>query len=278
MIIDFRYHVASLVAIFIALGLGIFIGSTLVGEDIMENLVKEQKIWIGKLENDYLTLKEETNGLKKQLLEKQVQLNEYENFVLQMKPYLISNKLQEKKFAIIQIGENKNNQELGSLLEQAGAEVVSTISFFISGINKVSDNAVFLEQFSQLVLEGEKGDLINSLEKGNFIRSKGFSDENLDGIIFINNSKIISKTVVDNFLLPIINILRTDFPIYFVETSITKGSVINNIRNISNVYSVDNLETILGEINLIMTLQGGTENSKSQDIISTSFAKEKRDE
>ncbi|MGI6226402.1 MAG: copper transporter, partial [Peptococcales bacterium] len=48
MVIDFRYHVASIVAIFIALALGILIGSTLVGQDFLANLAEEQKIWISK--------------------------------------------------------------------------------------------------------------------------------------------------------------------------------------------------------------------------------------
>ena len=33
--IDLKYHIASIVAVFLALGLGVIIGSTIVGDDLL---------------------------------------------------------------------------------------------------------------------------------------------------------------------------------------------------------------------------------------------------
>ena len=52
--IDIRYHVATLAAIFIALGVGILIGSTLVGGDV---LVEQQKKMIAQLETQFDVLR-----------------------------------------------------------------------------------------------------------------------------------------------------------------------------------------------------------------------------
>jgi len=47
MIIDLRYHIVSLVAVFLALGIGILVGSTVLGGD---TLVKQQEELAGRLE------------------------------------------------------------------------------------------------------------------------------------------------------------------------------------------------------------------------------------
>ena len=46
--IDIRYHIASIVAVFLALGLGVLIGSTIVGDDL---LVDQQKKLLDRLKN-----------------------------------------------------------------------------------------------------------------------------------------------------------------------------------------------------------------------------------
>ena len=53
--IDLKYHIASIVAVFLALGLGVIIGSTIVGDDL---LVDQQQKLIERLEEQFYTLKD----------------------------------------------------------------------------------------------------------------------------------------------------------------------------------------------------------------------------
>ncbi|NLB18723.1 MAG: copper transporter, partial [Syntrophomonadaceae bacterium] len=53
--IDIRYHIATLIAVFVALGVGILIGSTLVSGDV---LVEQQKKMITQLETQFNVLRE----------------------------------------------------------------------------------------------------------------------------------------------------------------------------------------------------------------------------
>ena len=74
--INLRYHIVSLVAVFVALGVGIFIGSTVVGS---EGLIMHQQELIDQLEKDFHQLRM-TN--KKLALEEEQLRNELEREAL----------------------------------------------------------------------------------------------------------------------------------------------------------------------------------------------------
>ena len=59
--LDIRYHVASLVAVFIALGVGILIGSTLVGGDVM---IEQQQKMISQLESQFNELRQRESEME----------------------------------------------------------------------------------------------------------------------------------------------------------------------------------------------------------------------
>lgn len=249
MIIDFRYHVASLVAIFIALALGILIGSTLVGQDFLENLAEEQKIWITKLEQDYLNLKKETDSIRFELVEKTNQLAFYQNFTTKIKPYLINGKLFNKKFAIIELDQNGLSQEVINILEQSGAKVISNTRFsFTEGIVASYDLNLLLEQASQLILNGEKTNLTDLMEETEIIKSIGIYGEILDGIIIVSSFNKQEKILLDsqNYLT---NYLKDKIPIYLIsDETIVSG------KNTAEFSIINKIETIPGQVNLVLSI------------------------
>lgn len=262
MIIDFRYHVASLVAIFIALALGILIGSTLVGEDFMENLAREQQIWIGKLENDYLNLKKETENLRIELVKKQNELNYYYNFVAEVKPFLINNKLQGKKFAIIEIEQNGPSQDVANILEQSGAIIVSSTRLkFYDWMRERFTSSMLSEHISNLILNGETNKMTSILEENDIIRSIGKYGEELDGIIIINGYHSQEKLLIEAEN-SIINLLKSQIPLYVIE-SMEPGSLkIIKEQVESGVCRIPNLQNIPGQIALILSILENTKRSK----------------
>ncbi|KJS87455.1 MAG: hypothetical protein JM58_04215 [Peptococcaceae bacterium BICA1-8] len=248
MIIDIRYHVASLVAIFIALALGILIGSTLVGQDFMENMAKEQNIWIGKLEQDYLSLKNETETLRGELVQKQNQLNYYQSFAVKIKPFLLTGKLQGKKFAIIELDQNGPFQDVVSTLEQSGAKIVSSTRLKFSEKTIADYNMTLLtEDLSKLILNGERTELTDLMEETDIIKSIGTYGDLLDGIILVtgfNKDKILIET--QNSMT---NHLKNKIPLYLISTDETIP-----IKTSSELCIVDKLDTIPGQVNLILSI------------------------
>jgi len=86
LIVDSRYHAASLAAIFLALGLGIIIGSILVGEDFSRNVVVGQDELIRHLEEDYDKLKDETERNREEMAALQEALAYYQDFAEETLP------------------------------------------------------------------------------------------------------------------------------------------------------------------------------------------------
>lgn len=77
MIIDLRYHIFSLAAVFLALGLGIAIGSALPGAD---TLLREQEKVITRLEKEFAQLRSERRALEEMVAEKEKELAVMERF------------------------------------------------------------------------------------------------------------------------------------------------------------------------------------------------------
>lgn len=64
MIINFRYHIFTITAIFAALGIGILIGSSIIGN---EGLLEEQQRIVREISNDIDRMKDENTRLLKSI-------------------------------------------------------------------------------------------------------------------------------------------------------------------------------------------------------------------
>lgn len=251
MIIDFRYHVASIVAIFIALALGILIGSTLVGQDFLENITEEQQLWIGKLEQDYLNLKKETEIIKEELAQKNIQLSNYQNFATNIKPYLVDGKLMEKKFAIIELEQNNFSTDVVNTLEQAGAKIVSNTSLSLTEeVSANYDLNLLLENAAQLILNGTKTEVTDLMEENEILKSIGTYDELLDGVIIVTNSEKQGKNLQEtqNFIT---NYLKDKVPLYLISC---EKSISLNKKNNAGFSTLNYIDTIPGQVNLVLTI------------------------
>ncbi|MFZ5943414.1 MAG: copper transporter [Bacillota bacterium] len=248
MIIDFRYHVASLVAIFIALALGILIGSTLIGDDLVNNMAQEQQLWIGRLEKDYQNLRKETAGLRMELSTKQNELSYYQSFVKNVKPYLISNKLQGQKFAIVEIDSQGLLNDLTKALEESGAAIVSSTRINVfPALSEKEKYTEISQALATLLVSGEYGEYLQTLEQQGVLNSFGKYGEGIDGIIVVSGYKD-----ENNFFLAIhdafTNITNLKIPLFFI------GSNKYNHGRLERTWLLNNLETEPGQISLILSI------------------------
>lgn len=129
MILNFRYHIFTITAIFAALGLGILIGTSIVGH---EGIVEEQRRIIDNIGFDIKNLKKENNNLRDEFQLLEADLKYRQNIEKKIISLLIKDKLKENSYAIMTgNGINKNSQEeLKNLLRTAGAtpEFITTNS------------------------------------------------------------------------------------------------------------------------------------------------------
>jgi hypothetical protein len=117
-LISFRYHVVSIVAVFLALALGVLLGTTVVNQGVIENLSQRT--------NDAVSRSEQ---LRSQVSELQAEVRSWDRFGAAVEPMLISGQLTAREVVMV-TQEGVDAAEIDGVrqaLTDAGASVVAVI-------------------------------------------------------------------------------------------------------------------------------------------------------
>ncbi len=114
--ISFRYHLVSIVAVFLALGLGILAGTTVINQKVVKNL----KSRTNAAEHDVATLRGQLSDIRGQV-------GELQGFIKDARPFLIDGKLTGQQIVLLtQDGSDPAAVgEARSALVDAGAKVTT---------------------------------------------------------------------------------------------------------------------------------------------------------
>lgn len=117
--IDFRYHLVSLIAVFLAVALGIVIGTTQLNGPVLDGLEAQ----VGALTDDKNSLEAETDSLTEQL----TQDDAYDDAVA---PLIVANRLVGSSVLVVVTNDEVTPDIVGqitSLLGASGAEMAGTL-------------------------------------------------------------------------------------------------------------------------------------------------------
>ncbi|MGE5576373.1 MAG: copper transporter [Syntrophothermus sp.] len=275
MIIDMRYHIASLVAVFLALGLGILIGSTMLGEGL---LVAQQKQLIDRLEADFERIRTEKRDLQAQVSILEEQLKVDDRFARTVLPVLVKDRLYGKQIALVRTGDAADHRllkELAGVLRDAGANVVST-TYFVQDLESLDeDRRQVLAQ--SLGFTGAVNNFSNELAKGlaasigrgvaspvmaylrqhEIIQTSGQFQAPVDAVVLVGGGLDEKKQSWRSLDLPLIeNLQKMGVPVVGVETEKAKNSYIRPYKQ-KGLSTVDNIDMVPGQLALIYTLSAG---------------------
>jgi hypothetical protein len=118
-LIDFRYHLISLIAVFLALGLGILMGSVVLSEK-----------YVQRLENRVAQFEEEVDARRQEVSELNDRIDSFQEFALESQPRLIDGALAGEEVVLFETDgtDDRFLEALAETVEQAGGTVVSTIT------------------------------------------------------------------------------------------------------------------------------------------------------
>ncbi|MGY1761680.1 copper transporter [Geodermatophilus sp. SYSU D00779] len=116
--IDFRYHLVSLIAVFLAVALGIVIGTTALNAPILEDL-----------EGQVATLTEDKRDLETQTRELQTQLDTSDAFEEAVAPALVAGSLAGRSVVLVATEDVAADtvEDVSTLVGQAGGTLTGTI-------------------------------------------------------------------------------------------------------------------------------------------------------
>src|SRR5690554_8050769 len=98
MIINFRYHIFTITAIFAALGLGILIGSSIIGH---EGLVEEQEKLINNIANSIKQLSTENMQLKSELGIMKERVEYYSELEMNLLALIVEERLADREYLLV---------------------------------------------------------------------------------------------------------------------------------------------------------------------------------
>jgi hypothetical protein len=260
-----RYHATSLIAVFLALAVGILIGAEFGGGALSETRKNLENSLVGNLQ-DARSRVEDLNG----------ELGHADEFDEKVYPVLTRDRLQGKRIALVAFGSLPG--EITSAVEEAlgptGAKLVG-----VGVVREPVDTAGLAEElantrFSELATEPEQmnelgtgvgrqivigGTLPEVVRGGLFTQASGEFGA-LDGVIVVRTQpegmgpvQRSTANALETSML--IGIAATKVPTVGVESTSTEPSSISFFQS-NDLSSVDDVDTTAGEVAMVYALLG----------------------
>ncbi|MBN1289594.1 MAG: copper transporter [Actinobacteria bacterium] len=260
--IDLRYQVISLVAVFLALGIGILLGTTLVER----GLISEQKSQIKSLQTTFDEIKDKNRSLNDDL-------NIYKQYSEQTKPYMLSGRLVNRSYVVL-AGKDPDEDAIGAIHEDisaAGGVVPTTITISRSEIYQnevVADGLANLyglppepavlqaRVFSDLVnqLKGVPDvNWYNTMESLGVLQVRGVVTGPVTGSIILGGIEEKDPEKTD---LPLIQaFINGSAPLVGTGSAKTGEEVLERYKQ-AGIPTVSDVDTVMGSVALVLVLEG----------------------
>lgn len=264
-----KFYVISIVAIFAALGIGIYIGFAL---DAQSFVVDQREDIAAKLEERFDFLKGENQELKLELKEIEAENDSYKYFIESTYGEIVKGKLTGQKVAIIETKDDYMYSGVGQILENAGAHVSSVTTITDRIMNEEMLKNIYDEleiennntnlitntvnEIAKSIASGEQSELTTAIMEREIIDVVGNINQPVDYIIIAGGSvredkdrlNLVDKTIVDVSK-------AMDKPIIGIEKLVVNYSYIDMYKSF-RISTVDNVDTTMGKVSLILAMEG----------------------
>lgn len=264
---DFKYHIVSLVAVFLALGIGVVMGSMSAERGV---ITEQERALIATMEKDFDRLRASNDDLNKQL-------SVAAKFEAGATAMLNSGKLVDKNVAVIITGDIGADtlKTLKGTLEQAGAiqlsvttfsgklglddktamaKVASVVGDNPEGQTEIRERA--LEETARWITGGINPQGISALAEAGFLKMSGDYDKPVQAVIIIGglvNGKNLPPDQVDAHIIKTLQLLPVT--IAGVESTSVKKSYMNAYQDMG-ISTVDDIDSPPGQISVVYVLAG----------------------
>ncbi len=274
MMVDMKYHIASMVAVFLALGVGILVGSAMVGDSV---LIEQQERLIDRLELDFAELRASREDLRARLSASDRLLEASFRFEEEACARLASGRLAGTRVAVIVSADGVSGATLDRVcraiegaggvvtvvahvwkrLEPVSAEEARTLAT-ACGIAATSPQAIGRAAARALangVVLGEAGPSLLALGTLGYVTLDRDAPEPADAVVLAGGSHdpASSATHVD---VPVLRAIgQAGLPAVGIEPSDVRFSYIEHYKR-EGIATVDCVDTPVGRLSLVYALAG----------------------
>lgn len=267
--LTWRYHLLSLMAIFLALGLGVLVGISISGNGVLD---VGREVIVDDIQKGLDGLREENNGLSRDQANNQ-------RFQEDTFPFLVGGRLQGKKIALVASSNTGDEiqRKLTSAVHGAGGQIVSTTilnSHFdlaaatakvktdlksdpqYAALDDSHFTAVVGKQLARDIGKSGGSKLLPALQGSLIDSTSGRYDVPVDAVVLITRADDNQVSAYDdlekNLLL---SIKELDLLAVGSEPKDAPRSEIPLFLSV-DVSSVDNLDSRIGQVSLVYVLAG----------------------
>ena len=253
--IDIKYHAVSLAAVFLALGVGILVGSSTNFFGINAILDRQNKV-IERLEGNYKEIRREVRDTNAELGASKEYVKSLEGILI---PRLLSGKLDGFRFGVVTIGdlpgETANEDALLAPLKSAGAVNAFKLRVKPEKLTELADAdpGAFVAQFGKEILRGAAfgAKYTDPLLRDGSVVSGSF-EKPVAGVVFLLGENIDPR-VIREILIPLEKLLQENQGIS-VNAVFGQQNAYDQIFKPTNYPCYQNAETLAGQIEVIVHL------------------------
>lgn len=243
----FRYHLVTVIAVFMALSIGILLGGSF-GQDMFAN---EQIELVNRLQEKYSASRAENSRCSQKTNELEKQTEQFDQLVRQMGDVLVQGKLTGKSVVLLPL-EQQNLSELSAFLQRAGAKVPTIVS--LKNPELMSANSVLPALAKMLAAPDDSTDL-QRLTRAN-VDMQGSVRSRPDAVILLGHIGRMSSHRAQQLELSLIKELqKQSLRVIGAERSDAEFSAIPVYR-MAKVPTVDNIDQSVGLLSVIGLIQG----------------------
>lgn len=262
--INLKYLTITVGSIFLALGIGIFIGLVISTGNIVENQTGNI---VTQIEEQFEYLKDE-NKKNREEIEKLQEVNSHLNYTLSsMSGNLIDSKLVGKNVAILNLNTESDNNFIKNILERSGANITSN-TYIKNDFYKEKKDEEELEKIakdiSNVLLDGSSSDIVVDLSQKELLSFEGSYSNIPEEIVIVggfeneeNRNEFFERQVFENIKnsgkstlgVEKLKVKNTEIPLFKEYGFSTVDNVDQNIGYLSLVIALKGLKGNYGEKN-----------------------------
>ncbi len=269
--ISLRHFIITITAIFLSLGIGIFIGAIM---DSQHLFIEQQKQLVSQIEDEFDSFKEKNYQLLTEVENYKKEKERETIFINNVYNHLIENSLKGLNILIVNVSDEDILSDISSLLKEAGVNNVSYIT--INDMKEIDEYGkndsiqrevkssveISYKNKAQIVKEDLHKVFTNKYEEDNNYLSENMSiniigeiNQSINYIILFDGNYKNHKKERDMVRKSVIGVLsETNIPLVTVEKSNAIYSLMPYYKKLG-ISTVDNIDTYIGKISMLMLMR-----------------------
>lgn len=263
--INFKYFIVSIGSIFLALGIGILVGSSL-GNN--ETIQKQNEAIVKDIDEQFNELKTKDEKLSKENISLKENTDRYRKYIESNELLLTAGKLTGRQIGIISFSEKDSLDNMDTVISNAGGNVAFNIvineSLFEKGsaqkINEklqtnISKNSELIDLVSSAIKESDINGKLNILSELGYIKVEKYTNQfdTVDNIVVFNNPVTKMKNKLTILEKPIIENMKAEKAVLAVQNSSSSKDSLQELSKLK-IATINNVDQSIGHISLITCL------------------------